>query len=152
MNPPVVAPVIPASDPAIHPARGPLQAARGPLPLADLGAPVMATPIAYALSAVDRSGRIADRGIVRALGWTPRQHLDVRVYRGTVVARPKAGATGRVDRRGFLLLPLPVRRRCELHPGDRLLLAADLDAGVLTGYPLPVLGPLLAATQAGGAA
>ncbi|MEV7624105.1 hypothetical protein [Actinoplanes sp. NPDC089786] len=126
---------------------------RGPLPLPTLDAVLPLAQVACALSAVDRSGRVADRSVIRALGWRPGQILQIGVHRGMVVARAVAGAAGRVDRRGFLQLPLPVRRRCGLGAGDRLLLAADLDAGLLTGYPLPVLGQLLAAaTPAGGAA
>lgn len=78
----------------------PAQMARGPLPLAALDAVVVTSPVACALSAVDRSGRVADRSVIRALGWRPGQILEIRVQRGVVVARAVAGAAGRVDRRG----------------------------------------------------
>lgn len=47
---------------------------------------------AYALSAVDKSGRVADRSIVRVLGGMPGTRLDIREKAGTIVARPAADA------------------------------------------------------------
>jgi hypothetical protein len=38
----------------------------------------------YAVSAVDNSGRIADRSIVRTLGWVPGTRLDIRERAGIV--------------------------------------------------------------------
>lgn len=158
-----MSPVIPATDPAVRPAHAPAQMLRGPLPLPERHPVAVAAQVMYVLSAVDRSGRIADRSIVRTLRWVPGELLDVGEHRGIVTVRAvtgrrgPVGTCGRVDGRGFLHLPPTVRRRCGLTAGDRLLLAADPDAGQLTGYPLPTLGLLLAAappgtTRAGGTA
>jgi hypothetical protein len=49
----------------------------------------------------------------------------------------------RVDRHGFLHLPLAVRRSCALPAGSRLLLAADPQTALLRVYPEAVLDALL---------
>jgi hypothetical protein len=85
--------------------------ARRPPPLARLR-PNAARPVevVYALSTVDRSGRVADRNAVRALGWLPGTCIDFREHAGNVVATRSPGASAGVDARGFVILPLLVRR------------------------------------------
>ncbi|WP_231932575.1 SAM-dependent methyltransferase [Micromonospora rifamycinica] len=48
---------------------------RRPLPLADLSSPRVGT-LVYGVAALDASGRIADSGVVRALGWVPGTRLQ----------------------------------------------------------------------------
>ncbi|MGI5151418.1 AbrB/MazE/SpoVT family DNA-binding domain-containing protein [Plantactinospora sp. CA-294935] len=102
------------------------------------------TDTVYALSAVDKSGRIADRSIVQVLDWVPGARLDVRERAGMIVVRAALDGVHRVDDRGYLLLPLAVRRWCRLGAGDRVLLAADPTSGVLVAHPLATLDRLLA--------
>jgi bifunctional DNA-binding transcriptional regulator/antitoxin component of YhaV-PrlF toxin-antitoxin module len=114
-----------------------------------------AVDIVYVVSAVDKSGRVADRSAVRVLGWAPGTRVSIRERAGTIVVAPAADGVHRVDARGYLLLPLAVRRWCHLRAGDRLLLAADPAVGVLVGHCLAVLDRLLAdvhAAFAGGEA
>jgi hypothetical protein len=126
-------------------------AARRPPPLARLS-PNGARPVevVYAFSTVDRSGRVADRRPIRALGWPPGAGIDFGEHDGTVVATRSPGASTGVDARGFLILPLLVRRWCGLDTGDRLLLAADPLGEVLRGYPVAVLDRLLGSASNGG--
>jgi bifunctional DNA-binding transcriptional regulator/antitoxin component of YhaV-PrlF toxin-antitoxin module len=100
------------------------------------------------LSAVDKSGRIADRSMVRTLGWAPGTRLDIREQAGIVVARTATDGVYRIDDRGHLHVPLTVRRWCHLTTGDRLLLAADPVTGVLVIHPLATLDRLLASIHA----
>jgi hypothetical protein len=102
----------------------------------------------YALSAVDKSGRVADRSIVRVLGWVPGTRLDIRERAGIILASAAADGVHRIGDRGHLHLPLAVRRWCRLTPGDRVLLAADRATGVLVAHPLAVLDRLLAGARA----
>src|SRR5258708_333913 len=95
---------------------------RGSLP-ADGGAP--ATTV-YAFSAMDKSGRIADRSPVQALGWQPGTRLHIREQTGVMVATAAADGVHCLDRQGHLHLPIAYRRWCHLRAGDRLLLSADL--------------------------
>jgi bifunctional DNA-binding transcriptional regulator/antitoxin component of YhaV-PrlF toxin-antitoxin module len=122
-----------------------------PVPALDAGSP-RATDTVYALSAVDKSGRVADRSIVRVLGWGPGTRLDIREQAGIIVARAAADGVHCVGDRGHLHLPLAVRRWCRLTAGDRVLLAADCATGVLVAHPLAVLDRLLAHTHAAAVA
>ncbi|GIF69263.1 hypothetical protein Ais01nite_72980 [Asanoa ishikariensis] len=104
----------------------------------------------YALTAVDRSGRIGARGILAELGWLPGTRLAVSERAGVITLRVAGEGRSRVDRRGYLILALTVRRWCRLATGDQLLLVADRRTAVVTGYPLPVLDRLLDAASAAG--
>jgi hypothetical protein len=146
-------PVIPTPDPAARraPAAG---ADRPPPPLPGLRPDAAAPSAVYALTALDRNGRLADRSILRVLDWPAGRRLDIREHAGVITARPAADGAGWVDARGFLQIPLTIRRWCRLTAGDRMLLAADPATGVLLGYPVPVLDALLTAARPdpGGAA
>ena len=78
------------------------------------------------------------------------QRLDIRERGGIVVVRAAADGAHGIDSRGFLHLPLTVRRWCRLSAGGRLLLAADLVGGVLIAYPIPVVDRLLAGARTTG--
>jgi hypothetical protein len=121
-----------------------------PVPALEPGFPRAAGAV-YALSAVDKSGRVADRSVVRALGWEPGTRLGIREQAGIIVAAAAPGGACRVDGRGHLRLPLAARRRCRLAAGDRVLLAADCAAGVLLAHPLAALDRLLAGARAAAA-
>jgi hypothetical protein len=99
------------------------------------------------LSAVDKSGRLADRSVVRALRWCPGTRLDIRESHGLITVRPADDGVHRIDDRGHLSLPLAARRWCHIAAGDRVLLTADLATGAVVVYPLPVLSELLAGTR-----
>jgi hypothetical protein len=104
------------------------------------------------VSPVDKSGRVADRGIVRALGWAPGTRLDIREQRGVVAVAAASDGVYRVDARGHVCLPLAVRRWCAITTGTRILFAADVVSGLLRGYPEAALDVLLATANDGGGA
>ena len=146
----VTAPTVPALIPSAPVAGAPAAVREGlrtaPLPLAALAPEATGrADRVYALTTVDRSGRVADRGVVAALGWPPGTRLDVRERAGLFALHVPGDGRCRVDGRGYLILALALRRWCRLGAGDRLLLVADRQAAMLTGYPLPVLDRLLAA-------
>lgn len=147
---PFVPPVIPKVVPGGGTSAGPLGRVRRPLPVPVLnaGLPPVTDATVYALSAVDKSGRVADRSIVRALGRGPGTRLDIREQAGMIVAWPAVDAVHCIGDRGHLHLPLAVRRWCRLTTGDRVLLAAAPAASVLVAYPLAVLDRLLADVHA----
>jgi hypothetical protein len=141
----VVPPVIPRTGQARHAGTGSSGRRRAPLPVPALDpGSARAVGIVYAVSAVDKSGRVADRNVVRAMGWAPGTRVSIRERAGTIVVAPDLGGVHRIDDRGHLLLPLAVRRGCHLTAGDRLLFAADPAAGVLVGHCFAVLDRLLA--------
>jgi hypothetical protein len=126
---------------------------RGPLPLPSLISRRTST-VVYGLSALDDRGRVADRVVMRALGWSAGLRLDIYETAGvlTVTTDPDGGY--QVTNQGHLRLPAPLRHRCGLEAGDRVLLAADPDRSRLAIYPPAALDTLLSqqpTDTAGGA-
>ncbi|OAP20406.1 MULTISPECIES: AbrB/MazE/SpoVT family DNA-binding domain-containing protein [Amycolatopsis] len=109
----------------------------------DIPAPRTST-VAYGLSALDCHGRIADRTVFSALGWEPETRLVVNVTHATVVIVADPNGTLAMTGHGDLRLPAPVRHRCGLATGDRVLLSAHPDRGVLLAHPPAQLDRLLA--------
>ncbi len=89
----------------------------------------------YGLAALDDRGRIADRVVLRALGWSAGLRLVIDESRGLLVIYPEAGGPAQVTGQGHLRVPAPLRHRCGLHSGDRVLLAADPGHSRLVVYP-----------------
>ena len=134
-----LAPVIPSSR--VPEARQrPGSAAGRPLPLA-CPEPVPSVPddVVYGIGRIDSSGRIADRAVISALGWRGGDRLTLTANAGVITARRDPGGMGTLPERAYIAIPAPLRRRCGLAPGDRVLLAAAPAAGTLTTYCLAVV-------------
>jgi hypothetical protein len=97
----------------------------------------------YRLVAVDNRGRIADREVYRALGWPPGARVDIREQAGLVLVVRDPQGVFSVDRRGHLRLPAAARRWCGIAVGDRVLLAAEPDRGVLVVHPAAALDAMV---------
>jgi hypothetical protein len=148
----VIKPVVtPAATPhGGHPA-GSLfgrSTARRRLPLPTLSTQ-RASSAVYGLAAVDCRGRVADHAVVTALGWVPGTRLNIRESGGLLVIRTDAHGVFSVTNQGHLRLPAPVRHCCGLVPGDRVLLAADPQRGLLIVHPPAALDDLLTQRHAG---
>jgi hypothetical protein len=102
----------------------------------------------YGLSAVDDRGRLADRVVWRALGWTPGTRLQIRAAGGLVVVDADPGGAFAVTRQGHVRIPATIRHWYGLAAGDRLLLAADPALGQLVVYPPVALDRVTAALDA----
>lgn len=83
--------------------------------------------------------------MLKTLGWCPGDLLQITVVDGAVVVHPHPAGVFVVPPRPYLVLHALVRRRCGIHAGDRLLLAADPGHGVLVVHPLAALDALLVA-------
>jgi len=103
----------------------------------------------YGLAAVDCRGRVADRAVVHALGWTPGTRLDIRETRGLLVIRTDPHSVFSVTTQGHLRLPATVRHCCGLLPGERELLAADPERDLLIVHLPAALDDLLTHHHAG---
>jgi hypothetical protein len=95
--------------------------------------------VIYAMSVVDKSGRLTDCSIVRALGWVAGTRLDVHERDGLIVVYPAADCVHCVSQQAFVKLPLTVRRWCGIRSGDRVLAAAHPSTGVLVVRSLAML-------------
>ena len=117
-------------------------AARRPLPLTAL-VEKRAGAAVYGMSTVDPGGRVADRAIMAALGWAAGERLDVRAAGGLIAVVADARGVVRISSQRFLHLPVAVRRWCRLAAGDRVLLAAYSQAGLLVVHPPAVLDAMV---------
>jgi len=134
-----LAPVIPSS--AIPAARQRARSAAGlRLPLA-VPSPVPSLPedVVYGTGRIDASGRIADQGILTAMGWRAGDRLTLTAEAGVVTARRDPGGMVTIPRRGYIAIPAALRLRCGLQPGDRVLVAASPADEALTAYSLAVV-------------
>jgi hypothetical protein len=134
-----LAPVIPPSGASADRQRGRPAAGR-PLPLAR-PEPVPSAPedTVYGIGRVDASGRIADRAVTAALGWSGGDRLTLTADAGVVTARRDPGGMIILPARAYIAIPAALRRRCGLRPGDRVLLAAVPGEGTLVVYSLAVV-------------
>ncbi len=96
----------------------------GPLPLIDLRQLSRDTTMLYGTGRVDASGRVANRDIVRALGWQPGDKLEVIPAPGGIVILPAPDGLLRVPLRPCIVIPAAARRARNIETGDHVLLAA----------------------------
>lgn len=132
-----LAPVLPSS--ALPGPRRPGRSGPArPLPLASppREAP---TDVVYGIGRIDASGRIADRAITSALGWSGGDRLTLTADAGVVTARRDPGGMVTIPGRAYIAIPAALRHRCGLRPGDRVLLAAVPGQDTLAAYSFAVL-------------
>ncbi|WP_103337250.1 hypothetical protein [Amycolatopsis sp. CA-126428] len=97
----------------------------------------------YGLARIDASGRVADRSIVKTLGWRSGDRLAITVVESAVVVHRDPAGVFAVPPTPYLVLPAVVRRRAGVRAGDQLLVAVDSTCGVLVIHPLAALDTML---------
>jgi hypothetical protein len=98
----------------------------------------------YAIARVDRSGRVSEQSIIDTLGWTVDDALALdTVGSGVGAYRRAAAGWYRLTPRREIRIPAPMRARCGITKGDRLLLAASAVHDTLVIYTMPELDRLL---------
>lgn len=96
-------------------------------------------------AALDPQGRIAESSIVKALGWQAGRRLRLEVLSNTTVTiQADTDGVFTLARRAHLPLPAAVRRWCGLNPGDRVLLAAAPEPGLLLIHTMRALDAMVA--------
>ncbi len=132
----VAALALPASCPALsEPVRL--------LPLTGLHRLPRDTSMLYDIGCVDASGRVANRDIVAALRWQPGDKLEIILTSGTIVIRASSDGLFSVLQKSRIIIPITARRRHAIGPGDRVLLAAAPDYGVVIVYQLSTLDEMV---------
>ena len=101
--------------------------------------PSLPEDVVYGIGRIDASGRVADQGVLTALGWAGGDRLTLTAEAGVVTARRDPGGMVTVTGRAYLVIPAALRRRCGLEPGDRVLLAGAPADETLTAYSLAVV-------------
>jgi hypothetical protein len=70
----------------------------------------------YGVGRIDASGRVADRSVIEALGWSCGDRLTITASDGFVVARRDPHGMVILPARAYLSIPSVLRRRCGLRP------------------------------------
>ena len=73
--------------------------------------------VVYGIAAVDGRGRIADRVVMTALGWSPGMRLSIGEDRGLILLAADERGVFNVTPQGHVRLPVGVRRWCALVAG-----------------------------------
>ncbi|HEX5596431.1 MAG TPA: hypothetical protein VFX61_10495 [Micromonosporaceae bacterium] len=92
----------------------------------------------------DRSGRVTERGLLRALGWPPGHCIDIHPHDGMLVIASALAGQHVVGSRGELPLPASARQMCGIVPGQPLLLAVLVAHDLLVIHPAGIVARLLA--------
>lgn len=147
--PPVVIPPVhlPQGNGGVRSGLAELSLRRAPLPLSALLEPREGA-LLYSVTAVDHSGRIADRTIIRAMSWHAAIRLDMYEQNGLIVVRPDNRGSHAVSGRGYLPVPSALRQWCGLAAGERVLVVADPVAQVVVLHPPKALDRAVGAAHA----
>lgn len=97
----------------------------------------------YGMGRVDASGRVADRSIVQRLGWMHGDRLDITIVSGIVLIRPNPDGAFVLSSKPYVIIPAPVRRWCGISAGDKVLLAAAPESGVLVIHTMATLDTMI---------
>jgi bifunctional DNA-binding transcriptional regulator/antitoxin component of YhaV-PrlF toxin-antitoxin module len=102
------------------------------------------TAVLIGAATVDRSSRVSERLLIRALGWRPGDGLNSTLDYGTIRMHRSADGPHRIDERQQIYLPASLRGLLAIGIGDRVLLATQPSTGILVIYPATVIAALLA--------
>lgn len=97
----------------------------------------------YGFAAIDHRGRIADHHLLRALDWDAATRLDIREQGGLLLVAASRQGVFSLTGQGHLRLPVAARRWCGLGTGDRVLLVAEPDQGLLVVHPPAALDAMV---------
>ncbi len=112
------------------------------LPIPALVDTARGSDVRCVVTPVDRDGRLADRSVLAFIDWLAGQAVAFVNEPGLIVVA-HTGGSGRVDRRGYLRLPLAVRRRCGIVTGDRVLVAANRQRNELLVIPMAAVDAMV---------
>ncbi|MBB5157397.1 hypothetical protein [Saccharopolyspora phatthalungensis] len=142
----IVSAVVPRAGGTTTPSVRPVRDVARALPLPVL--PHQAS-MTYGMGRVDASGRVAQRSVLRTLGWSPGEALVINITRTVIVVRRDPHGPFCLGHKPYLVLPAPVRDRCQIRAGDQVLLAADPQRDVLIVHTLASLDQVLVERHAG---
>jgi hypothetical protein len=132
--------------PSAHPGCSTPRPARSRLSLAALPV-IRAGTAVYGLASVDSRGRVTDKAIPRALGWSPGTRLDIRASGGLLIVHACPDGVFAVTNQGYLGLPAPVRRWYGFPANDRVFLVAEPDDTRLVVYSPAALDAMVATSS-----
>lgn len=95
------------------------------------------------MAAVDHSGRLRDQALLAVLGWQPGDRLVIGAYAQMAVLSRDVAGPFVIDSRGQVFLPASIRTLFRVGTGDRVVLVAVPEFGVLMVHPVAVVAQLL---------
>jgi bifunctional DNA-binding transcriptional regulator/antitoxin component of YhaV-PrlF toxin-antitoxin module len=107
----------------------------------------------FGTARMDSSGRVHDRSAVAVLGWLPGDRLMITVVETSVVYQRRAEGVFAMTAKPYVVVPAPVRARCGLLAGSRVLVAVDPGQDALVVHPAAAVAAMLShfhAQLAGG--
>jgi hypothetical protein len=121
---------------------------RGRLPLVELPPLPQSSSLRYGMGKIDSDGRVSNSSIITALGWSEGDRLHMALLGQSVVVHREPTGAFRLGRKPYLVLPVTVRRRSGLGPGQQVLLAADPNYDMLVVHPQAALDAMITAYHA----
>jgi bifunctional DNA-binding transcriptional regulator/antitoxin component of YhaV-PrlF toxin-antitoxin module len=115
-----------------------------PVPLIDLRQLSRDATMLYGVGRVDASGRVANRDIIRALGWQPGDKLEVIPTLGCIVILSSPDGLLCVPDRPRIVIPAAARRVRNIETGDHVLLAAAPEYGIVIIHTPQAINDMLA--------
>jgi hypothetical protein len=100
-------------------------------------------PILIGVATLDGSGRVRERTLLAALGWGRDERLEIRIAQNAAVLWSAPHGYLCIDGRDQIALPSGSRAMLGMKPGERTLLAALPDLGMLLVYPMPLAASLI---------
>jgi hypothetical protein len=94
-------------------------------------------------SCLDDSGRLHNRALFSALGWSPGHRVEIDVVNGGLAIYPTDRGRYVLDRRHGLSLPVSTRRMVGIDHHDPVILVAALADDMLLVHPEWFIGRLL---------
>lgn len=102
------------------------------------------TPLLVGVAVVDRSGRVRDRVLITALGWSAGDRLHCEVRPTALVLTLSPDGQHSVDGRDQVFIPAGARAVFGIGAGDRVVLVAAPEVGTLLVHPSSVIQDVLA--------
>ncbi|WP_306215625.1 hypothetical protein [Actinoplanes sp. RD1] len=96
------------------------------------------------MARLDASGRFSARVLLRVLGWTAQQRVDLTVAGDALIIGSSPTGRQKIGVRGELAVPGSTRAMLGLDEDPRVVLVAALDSRVLVVHPHTVVAQLLA--------
>jgi hypothetical protein len=113
-------------------------------PPAELAIVVPKTSLLVGVAVVDRSGRVRDRVLITALGWSTGDRLHCEVHSTALVLTFSPDGQHSIDSRDQVFIPAGARAVFGIGAGDRVVLVAAPEVGTLLVHPSAVIQDVLA--------
>ena len=98
----------------------------------------------YGVGRVDASGRVANRDIVRALGWKPGDKLEIVPTLGCIIILASPDGLFSVPVKPCIVIPVAARQFHNISAGDHVLLAAAPEYGIVIVHTRQAMNDMLA--------